>query len=654
MLLILATGRVNGQTDHSLINCTSCHLKHNAPGVALTNVEGNALLCQTCHITGGAATNKPLVDANNIALFPSTGNSHAWDVSAVNPLKETLLPLDAEMSLRTPLVNEVPGTEQLICSTCHNQHNNGALGSPYLRMDNTNDDLCKDCHRPRDVGIYSDAPLTNKGSHPVGVIYDDTDTRFKNTQTLIANGNMVQCTTCHGVHDVDGSLGLVNNGNLLKMTNDVNLCKDCHAYETHNTMDCLDCHQVHNTDKSNLYMIKSNITVTTPAPANASINADVVFTSLTGANNFADGDGVDGVCEVCHTTTSHFRNAANLAGAPDQLHTSQGLNISDQNCTTCHQHSNNFAGGDCVTCHQTNFPTWNVSDAHVVHNTRYGYDCSTCHFERGSGTAFHENGTADINFNPIGLARRNGQDTNTPAWNGTTCSNIYCHSNGGTANKYNEGVAVWNSDNSATTMVYNTTPDWTTGSITACNACHAGPSMPDGPAYTIVEGAGNGVVTANDQYPNTGAHGANTGAHNSPDQLIILTEDNTYGDALPHSWPKVQCFWCHNNDPGAASGVAKYQGTYGTSKHVDGNVWFYPFWYGWEGGGEKTSGGQSPAYYTMDTEAEIIGLGAGYVWHPAPADPDEPGNFLGSMVPGLGYSWVGPTNEHCGNGKNCW
>jgi hypothetical protein len=66
--------------------------------------------------------------------------------------------------------------------------------------------------------------------------------------------------------------------------------------------------------------------------------------------------------------------------------------------------------------------------------------------------------------------------------------------------------------------------------------------------------------------------------------------------------------------------------------------------------GEKTSGGQAPDYYTFDTEAEVTALGSGYVWHPDPVDPER----QGSMIPGLSYAWMGPVNEHCGNGKNCW
>jgi predicted CxxxxCH...CXXCH cytochrome family protein len=557
-------------TNHSLYNCTSCHITHNAPGSSLTAVSGNALLCQSCHISTGAASNKPLVNANNIALNPSTGNSHAWDVLAVNNTKETVRPpIGSEMELRVI-------DNKIICSTCHNQHNNGNAGNPYLRIDNTNDAMCKVCHAARNVGLYTD-PTPGKGSHPVGVTYDDTDTRFNNTQTLVTNGSMVQCSTCHGVHDVDNSLGLAANGNLLRTTNDVSLCTDCHVPMLHNGMDCLDCHQVHNTDKSNLYMIKS--TITTPGSG----DKNVVFTSLTGANNFADGDGIDGVCEVCHQTTKHFRNSDNLAGAPDQLHTSQGLNISDQNCTNCHDHGNSFAGGDCVTCHQDNttYPyltgNWNISDGHVAHTTKYSFDCSTCHFNRGSGSNpdTHIDGTVDINFNATGLAKRNGNDTNTPSWNGTTCSSIYCHSNGKTADRGQDGTHFWGDGTAGggipfrgDALSYSTTPNWNSiGSITACNSCHGGPdALPPGPTYDITAG---GIYDSNStaEMPNTGSHGPLQSQHASGNM-------NDWGGGT------TQCFWCHDTDDRTAdfAGAVKKQGTYGTSLHVDGQTHFKMGW----------------------------------------------------------------------------
>jgi predicted CxxxxCH...CXXCH cytochrome family protein len=555
--------------------------------------------------------------------------------------------------------NRLENGTTIICSTCHNQHDSTTNPNDipsYTRISNVDDAMCIDCHSARNVGKYTD-PTPGMGSHPIGatVIYDDTDTRFNSSPTAslgVTNNDQILCSTCHGVHDVDGSLGLAANGNLLKTTNDVSLCTDCHNYGTHNGMDCLDCHQVHNAanEYNNIYLIKDSIL--TPEP----VLRAVKFTTQTGLNSFADGVGdYDGVCEVCHyndgSPLDHFLNDGS---GIDQNHLSSGGPQNGLNCTGCHPHSSNFSpeGGDCFTCHQDNttYPylsgNFMLTDAHVTHAERYAYSCTTCHFGNN-----HNNGTIDQAFNPDGLATRNGLDTTvTPVFNGDdTCSNIYCHSNGRSADRGSEGVADWGFSNSPVSNMYQTTPSWSTGSITACNACHEGPAtMPAGPDYTIVEGNTTGQVTSTADYPNTGAH--ITGSHNSPGQLIILTEDGTYGDALPHSWPFVQCFWCHNNDAGAATGVPKKQGTYGTDKHVDGTTWFYPSWYGYGGHGEYASGGKAPAYYTFDTEAEVNALGPPFVWHPESTDPDR----RPSMVPGLGYQWSGPTNTHCGNGKNCW
>ena len=564
---------VDPATNHTEYNCTSCHILHDAPGTGLSSVLGNALLCQSCHITNGAADAKPLVDANNIALFPSTGNSHAWDVFAENTNKETLPPLNNQMLLRVV-------DNQIICSTCHNQHNNGNAGNPYLRMDNTGDLMCKDCHRQRNKGLYSTDNTNNRGSHPVGITYDGADSRFNSSpsDTQLIN-NKVECSSCHGVHDVTGSLGLAANGNLLRTTNDENLCQDCHNYGDHRGMTCLDCHEVHNTVDgtidNNIYMIKS--TIATPDSGNKT----VIFTAEGGPTGSFAGivDGsYTGICEVCHDPSyslDHFQNDGN---APDQIHTSQPGNIPEANCTTCHPHSSDFdpTGGDCTSCHQDEFPTWNVSDGHVAHTTKYNFACSTCHFERGSGTAFHEDGTADINFNSNGLARRNGQDSNTPVFNGdNTCSNIYCHSNGMTAERGTDvNDAVVNNhdwaDGSTTPTIpftnhdpltYATTPNWYTGSITACNSCHGGPgALPTGPSYDVAPATAQEVKASTAEYPQTGGHGSFVAQH--------LSNGNITG------WVAVQCFWCHDVDSRLGTDLVKKQGTYGTSFHVDGETYF--------------------------------------------------------------------------------
>ncbi|WP_262916235.1 glycine-rich domain-containing protein [Aestuariivivens marinum] len=584
-------------TNHTYYNCNSCHITHSAPGMSLTSIAGNDNLCQSCHTSTGAASAKPFTAADNINTFPATGDSHAWNVNAVNASKETNVPSNSQMAMRV-----ISG--QIICSTCHDQHNTSAA-SPHLRASNVGDAMCKDCHSARNVGIYNDSPSTNRGSHPVGVAYNGGDSRFNAapSNTQLVSGN-VECSSCHGVHDVTGSLGLAANGNLLRTTNDASLCTDCHTYGTHNGMDCLDCHQPHNTNKGNIYMVRN--TITTPNSG----DKPVIFTAETSTNSFADGNATyDGVCEVCHTTTTHFNNTGT---ASDQNHTSQGAGIPGQNCTVCHPHSSNFSpsGGGCNSCHETNAPTF-TSAVHVTHKDRYGYACNTCHFGHGSGGAneggTHPNGTINIVFDPNGMATRNGQDGNTPVFNGDkTCDNIYCHSNGRTSHRGQEadfatnpwdpdtnptGAFEWSATIGPQTATYITTPVWNVGTLTACNSCHgaAGNMEPD---YTITNTVA-GPVTGTGDVPPFDSH--TRGAH-------ISNSQNLSGNG----WSNVQCFWCHNANNGSDASP-NLQGTYGTSWHVDGESYFRPLWY---------SNG-------------------------------------GTMVNTITYSAEGSAG-HCGNGKTCW
>ncbi len=66
----------------------------------------------------------------------------------------------------------------------------------------------------------------------------------------------------------------------------------------------------------------------------------VKFFNSTGTNSFADGDTeYDGICEVCHTETAHFRNDGL---GTDQNHTNMGAGIPGGNCMDCHNHENGF------------------------------------------------------------------------------------------------------------------------------------------------------------------------------------------------------------------------------------------------------------------------------------------------------------------------
>ncbi len=323
------------------ISCGSCHVTHNSPGAQLSSVAGNANLCMSCHNPAGMASAKPFSEADK-ARPGISGTSHAWEAPAENTRFETQLPADPQMSARIMEGN-------IVCSTCHDQHDQ--TYTPFLRAANYQNALCKECHKIRNVGSYRDSS-DYKGSHPVGVVYPDANDRFfsapQDTNLTLVDPDRVECTTCHGVHysDSGGANGGQGDGNILKAANDFTLCESCHTYTSHEGMDCLTCHQPHNPNKTNIFMVRD--TISTPNSGSRL----AVFTSETGQNSFADGDAVyDGICEVCHTETDHFRNDGT---APDQNHLGMG-GQAGENCTSCHPHENSFkhggAGSGCETCH---------------------------------------------------------------------------------------------------------------------------------------------------------------------------------------------------------------------------------------------------------------------------------------------------------------
>jgi len=107
----------------------------------------------------------------------------------------------------------------------------------------------------------------------------------------------------------------------------------------------------------------------------------VRFFRAEGPNSFADGDTTyDGICEVCHTQTSHHRNDGS---APEQSHND------GTRCTACHTHANGFGGLDhtaagavlpvssCMECHGSAGLDL-VGDVH-------GNQCGLCHADPAGG-----------------------------------------------------------------------------------------------------------------------------------------------------------------------------------------------------------------------------------------------------------------------------
>lgn len=184
------------------------------------------------------------------------------------------------------------------------------------------------------------------------------------------------------------------------------------------TVGCTVCHNQHTQEQDrafgttygkfiqrtiNLNEILDNAPPTGITMPGKSGTRTVKFIAPTGPNSFADGDDViDGICEVCHTKTSHFRNDGSLSGVG--VHTG----LKGTNCLQkCHPPGQGLEPDyQCLDCHddtlntETNITRTNVkqqfsSNSHHVQRgdgSIENTDCHQCHWEadmNGKLTAYH-------------------------------------------------------------------------------------------------------------------------------------------------------------------------------------------------------------------------------------------------------------------------
>jgi predicted CXXCH cytochrome family protein len=299
----------------------------------LTTVNGNANLCMSCHNPTGTASTMPFT--NLMKAVPGTsGTSHNWNANTDQALYQTNAPTNPGMVSRVY-------SGQIVCSTCHDQHTSN-VNPNFLRIANTEDALCLQCHVARDLKTYA-LNVANKGTHPVGIPYSLADSRFQAMGLPLSASSKVVCSTCHDTHASASS-----NGNILRTATNDAICSTCHVYAgyditlNHKNMTCTTCHYGHNTGSGNIYLINDNIL--TPNSGTKVVG----FATNASGSNYATGAGTNGVCQVCHTVTDHFTNTG--IGTADARH----LAVPIVKCVTCHPHSKAFAAQtDCLGCHNT-------------------------------------------------------------------------------------------------------------------------------------------------------------------------------------------------------------------------------------------------------------------------------------------------------------
>jgi hypothetical protein len=214
------------------------------------------------------------------------------------------------------------------------------------------------------------------------------------------SSNGISCVNCHTVHGVGG---LIPRG-----ADQETMCKTCHnptgqaagmsEVGNHVTaggvVDCGSCHDAHGPslvedphnglEMPNLSLIRGNV-----GKYVAGAIQPAVFQSRLPHFAFPETQAPwDGVCQACHTATTHHTNNS----AADHAH-QMGMN-----CTVCHSHQAGFApAGGCTECHAASqegrrVVTGAAGDfslaVHHVRGTPSDADCVACHYvgAHGSGT----------------------------------------------------------------------------------------------------------------------------------------------------------------------------------------------------------------------------------------------------------------------------
>ncbi|RJR17297.1 MAG: hypothetical protein C4581_08275 [Nitrospiraceae bacterium] len=291
----------------------------------------------------------------------------------------------------------------------------------------------------------------------------------------------------------------------------------------------------------------------------------VRFFGQTGSKSFADGDATyDGICEVCHTQTIHFRNDGS---GSDQLHTNMG-SIPGTNCTDCHKHVNGFQGMGggahtthvlkgygpqlaCTACHGS-IPV--LADGQPLATTIV---CNNCHSASGAVTAKSYWDTAGSSEGEAG------------SWAAVTSEIIYCgschDSTPGNTKKDGTGDTAPNVMGNGTTFGYSITGhgkvsgnylrlSWQATSDTGnpaanrqCSACHdLSTTHFNNAADRLKTGYANDASNGNCKQ----CHNPGTVATANPQWYTTYTD---YQDSAHYATGNLKCTACH--DVHGASGT---------------------------------------------------------------------------------------------------
>ncbi len=482
------------------------------------------------------------------------------------------------------LNGNLPMTPEQLCRACHipfdQQNNKGLVTHPVVV--NYGALVASAPYQPGGAKEGWLQPSIGNGGGSGTVQRIDVTIRTGAAPATYVNG--VGCTSCHGVHAADSDsttddgFGTAadtadGDGKLLRADGATrtgansaataqrrsNLCQACHTFKPHGSsgsqMGCLDCHSGHTYGSSNYFVLRNqvgattNLNYTTRSPLHGgSTPVDDLWSGT------VIGDTA-GYCERCH---------GQLTAMPGSART----HIENENCRTCHAHDGatfSFeAAGGCDGCHgappkqnavggpngfasgYTPFKDESATPhaAHAAGAGNYTFSCNACHLNNT-----HDMGTFQDVFLGVDDPLATGNGNMSPGYDGSgsgTCSNVYCHSNGG--RRTSDVSRVFTAA---------TIPVWAggAGTITACNACHDNTaSMTNGSPAHAAHLALTGVTcktchVTTAASATTLAAGAigNTHVNNARDVAFDTSGFITVGPTPYNATTGVCAVYCHSN-----------------------------------------------------------------------------------------------------------
>lgn len=396
------SGVAAGTTFNGTTCTTYCHTNgKGGPAVVTPNwTDRNSGKCGTCHLTA-LDTGSGILSSN--AHFTHISSSYGPKRNT-NDLCYACHVFTGELSnshVDGAISKNGNGSGTTYCQNCHAQSVPTWTNPARLS--------CQSCHSG--MGNGSTESVVNRSWSN----YDATGVQapYKSYSSFTNRGhgkftNSNSCSKCHNStsRHFDQVLGSVDKR--LFTANDNTQCASCHSEpaivttgskrisSTHATaqgvytMDCKVCHEVHGTRNAN--MLKTSI----------------VFGALTSTITYGSSSDLvsltppyRGVCQTCHTLTSHYRRNVN-----------EGTNHPTTGCLNCHSHKDTYAFKPkaCNECHgyppapkgfvatQNNFSSArlenysggggaHVKAGHILANVRpnQGFaPCVVCHSE-GAG-----------------------------------------------------------------------------------------------------------------------------------------------------------------------------------------------------------------------------------------------------------------------------